>query len=110
MAKDSGILPVGTRIAATADVGPIIRGQIGIITGLGVPHRFFRWRRKYSCTFLGDIRVTMPRNGITPNDHDFPNAMIDNPVWFLHTRDLPGLVPLHHGDALRPRHEIDRRA
>ncbi len=76
-------LPVGTRIIAARDFGPIIKGQPGIVTG----RVRGRWlRAAYACTFLGTIRVTAQRRRITACEHGYHSQMLEDPLWFMHTR------------------------
>ena len=85
-------LPVGTRVIAAKNFGPIIKGQLGIVTEPAVGRRSF-WRRSaYACTFLGGIRVTIPGTHIRKHDHGCGGQMLEDPLWFLHTRQTPGPV------------------
>lgn len=83
------ILPPGTAITATTDSGPIIRGQAGIVTDC-TPGTWWPWRRTvYVCAFLGGISTTVTRSRIMRHEHGFNREILADPLWFLHTRDLP---------------------
>lgn len=80
------ILANGTRVIASADFGPIIKGQAGIIIARQ-RSRWRVWRRSaYVCTFLGGATVTATRQRIVPHDHGCPLEMLRDPFWFLETR------------------------
>ncbi len=79
-------LPIGTRIIAARDFGPIIKGQFGIVTCLERCRRGLWLSTKYVCTFLGNIRVTAESRHITECDHGYSSKMLENPLWFLDTR------------------------
>jgi hypothetical protein len=51
-------LPVGTKVVAVRNFGPVTEGQPGIITGTAeVP--FFWWSRPtYLCTFADNVKVS----------------------------------------------------
>jgi hypothetical protein len=85
-------LPVGTRVIAANDFGPIIKGQLGIVTELAVGRRGF-WRgTAYACTFLGGIKVTAWSRHIREYGHTCTFQMLQDPLWFLHTRQTPGTL------------------
>jgi hypothetical protein len=85
-------LPVGTRVIAAKNFGPIIKGQLGIVTELAVGRRSF-WRRSaYACTFLGGIKVMASRRHIRKHDHACTFQMLEDPLWFLRTCQTPGTV------------------
>jgi len=105
--KLSATLPIGTRIVATTDAGPVIRGQIGVVTGLGEPHRFLWWRTTYGCTFLGNIQITMRRSAVARQDHGCSIEVLEDPLWFLHTRDDPDATPMHHGEVRPPSSHLE---
>lgn len=82
-------LPPGTAVAATDDFDPVIRGQCGIVTGC-TPGGWLPWHRTvYACTFLGGINMTVTRSQIMRHEHGFSREKLADPLWFLHTRDLP---------------------
>lgn len=85
-----GALPVGTNVIATADFGPVIRGQVGIITARTGPARFLQSRWTYACTFLGGIHVPALGSQITRYDHGICRGILEDPLWFLHTRGAAG--------------------
>jgi len=63
------LLPVGTLVVATKNVGPVQDGQPGIVTGV-VEQRYFFWKRAfYLCTFFGNVKVAMKPNEISDFDH-----------------------------------------
>jgi len=85
VARQAILLPGAAVIAAT-DFGPVICGQLGIVTGR-MPGRRLPWRRAaYACTFLGGISVAATRRQIIPHDHGHSRGMLEDPLWFLHTR------------------------
>ncbi len=83
------ILPPGTAVNARADFGPIMRGQPGIVGG-HVPGTWLPWRRTvYICTFLGGVSMTATRRQIMRHQHGFSGKVLEDPLWFLHTRQVP---------------------
>ena len=97
-------LPVGTRVIAAKNFGPIIKGQLGIVTELTAGRRSF-WRRStYACTFLGGIKVTASRRHIRKRDHACTFHMLEDPLWFLRTCQTPGTVGPYAFDATRSPH------
>ncbi len=95
-------LPIGTRVIADRDFGPIIKGQLGIITDL-VRSRRGLWRRAvHVCTFLGGIRVTARRTYIKEYDHGYSCELLEDPFWFLQTRQAAGIVGQHSVEVRRP--------
>lgn len=63
------LLPVGTLVLATKNVGSVRDGQPGIVTGI-VEQRYFFWKRPfYLCTFFGNVKVAMKPNEVTDYDH-----------------------------------------
>ena len=79
-------LPPGTMVIVTADFGPIIRGQLGMVADR--PHiGRLSWRgREYVCVFLGGITVTVSGWQITRYEHGCSPELLANPLWFLQTR------------------------
>ncbi len=94
-------LPIGTNIAATVDFGPVVKGQWGIVTG----HRaasLRSWRRTaYECTFLGGIRVTVSRAQIAAVRHGRSLLALEDPFWFLHSRELADRPSQHEIEVRR---------
>ena len=71
--------PVGTRIIAVKNVGPIRDGQPGIVTGFAEHGRAF-WRRSvYLCTFFGNVQVAMNPNEIDDYAHGYSREQIEQP-------------------------------
>ena len=63
------LLPIGTLVLATKNVGPVRDGQPGIVTGV-VEQRYFFWKRPfYLCTFFGNVKVAMKLNEVTDFNH-----------------------------------------
>ena len=79
----SAPLSIGTRVIAAKSFGPIIEGQLGIVTGV---IRCGWWRTTYACTFLGGMKVAAPGAHITRHDHGCSWQMLEDPFWFLRTR------------------------
>ena len=101
-------LPAGTRVVATKNFGPIIKGQLGIVTELARASRGFRKRTVYACTFLGGIKVTASRRFIRKYSHACSCQVIEDPLWFLHTCQTPGKVDPYAFEATRlPQWPID---
>ncbi len=83
------MLPPGSAVIAKVDFGPIVRGQWGIVTGHR-PGTWLPWRRTaYVCAFLGGISMTTTRSQIVRHEHGFTCDLLNDPLWFLHTRDVP---------------------
>ena len=83
-------LPPGKLVVATADFGPVLDGQPGIVVARQQGPRL-PWRAAtYVCTFLGGTTVTLSRRHIVPQDHGYSRLMLEDPWWFLHTRTVPG--------------------
>jgi hypothetical protein len=83
------ILPPGTAVVATVDCDPIVRGQCGIVTDC-TPGTWLPWRRTvYLCTFLGGVSIIVTRSQIMRHEHGLNREMLEDPLWFLHARDLP---------------------
>ena len=79
------LLP-GTMVAAAIDFGPVIRGQLGMITACS-RESWLRWRRTiYFCTFLGDIGVCASGRQLVAFDHGCSLRMLQDPLWFLRAR------------------------
>lgn len=81
-------LPPGTTVIAAVDVGPVIRGQLGMI----IAHHKGRglWRRRsYVCVFLGGIVLAVESRYVRQHDHGCSRAMLEDPLWFLHIRSAP---------------------
>jgi hypothetical protein len=85
-------LAVGTRIIAARNFGPVIKGQLGIVTGLAKGRRGSWSSTIYACTFLGGARVIASGRHIRKHDHGCSWQVLENPLWFLSTRELPGLI------------------
>lgn len=93
-------LPIGTRVIAEKDFGPIIKGQFGIVTGLV---RRGLWRSPaYACTFLGGIKVTALGRHMTRHDHGCSCQMLEDPFWFLQTRRTAGVAGQCQAEVRRP--------
>ncbi len=102
-------LPAGTRVIATKNFGPIIRGQLGIVTELARVSRGFWKRTVYACTFLGGIKVTASRRFIRKYSHACSCQVIEDPLWFLHTCQTLGKVDPYAFEATRfPQWPIDQ--
>jgi hypothetical protein len=71
-------LPVGTRIIAVRNVGPVLEGARGIITGtVDVP--FFFWSRPvYLCTFIGNVKLAVKPKEIDDYDHGYTLERLQN--------------------------------
>jgi hypothetical protein len=55
----TSLFPVGTRIIAISNVGPVGEGQPGIITSI-VNKPFFLWSRPmYLCIFAGNVSLAV---------------------------------------------------
>ena len=94
-------LPAGTRVIATKSFGPIIGGQLGMVTELARVSRGFWKRTVYACTFLGGIRVTASRRCIKKYSHACSSQVVEDPLWFLHTCQTPGKVDPYAFEATR---------
>jgi len=93
-------LSPGATVIAADYFGPIVRGQLGIVTGCR-RGTWLPWQRTaYVCTFLGGISVTATRWQILAHDHDYSRQMVEDPYWFLHTRTVPA-VSSNVGSELR---------
>jgi FAD/FMN-containing dehydrogenase len=97
-------LPVGTRVIASKNFGPITKGQLGIVTELAVRRRRFWKRTAYACTFLRGIRVTASSRHIRRHDHACTSEMLEDPLWFLHTCQTPDTVDPYALDVTRSPH------
>jgi hypothetical protein len=88
-------LPIGTTIAAAVDFGPVIQGQLGIVTHHHTAFLLLARPAAYGCTFLGGVRVMASRAQITAVGHGHGLPALEDPFWFLHS---PGLAdrPLNH--------------
>lgn len=73
--------PIGTEIRATRDFGPVVGGQIGVVTGATRRTRFL-WARRYLCTFLGGIHVVTSARAIAPVRHGIAREILEDPLWF----------------------------
>jgi hypothetical protein len=97
-------LQVGTRVIAAKNFRPIIKGQLGIVTGLAVGRRGF-WRcSDYVCTFLGGIKVTASRRHIRKHGHACTFQMLEDPLWFLRTCQTPNTAGPYAFDMTRSPH------
>lgn len=84
----ANLLP-GTAVIARVDFDPIVRGQCGVVTRC-IPGCWRPWRRTvYDCIFLGGINTTVTRDRIKRREHGYNREMLADPLWFLHTRELP---------------------
>ena len=73
-------LPVGTRVIAVTNVGPVLEGQPGVVTGSFEMGRFF-WRRKfYMCTFFGNVKIAVRPKEVDAYDHGRTLAEIERGV------------------------------
>jgi hypothetical protein len=70
--------PVGTRIIATRNFGPIREGQPGIVTGIQMVPFLFWERLFYLCTFMGNIKVAARPKEIDDFDHGHTLEDIEN--------------------------------
>ena len=75
-------LPVGTQVVAVEDFGPIVRGQVGIVTAVVRASRLF-WRRRYICRFLGDMWAVASPDYIARFDHGLTIDLLGDRLWFL---------------------------
>jgi hypothetical protein len=78
----------GTTVIACVDCGPVMCGQLGMVVGRKRRSLLSRPRTVYDCTFLGGIHVTASAREIMPFDHGYSRPMLEDPMWFLHTRDV----------------------
>jgi hypothetical protein len=88
-------LRLGSQIVATRDFGPVVKGQLGIITHVVRTHRLF-WRHLYICTFLGDIFAVALSHEIERFSHGIQIEILKNPLWFTNSscwRKAYGAVP-----------------
>jgi hypothetical protein len=93
-------LPIGTTIAAAVDFGPVVQGQLGIVTHHRTAFLLLGRPAAYGCTFLGGLRVMASRAQIIAVRHGHSLPALEDPFWFLHS---PGLAdrPLSHKVELR---------
>jgi hypothetical protein len=72
-------VPIGTRVIAIHDFGPIRTGAPGIITGATkVPFLF--WKRfYYLCTFRDNMKVAARPKDIDDDDHGYTLDDLQNP-------------------------------
>ena len=98
----SANLSVGAQIVAARDFGPILAGQLGMITGKAAKRHFFPWRMRYLCTFLGDMKAVASQKDIANLDHGCSPETLEDPLWFIHGLDAAGSYDhLHAWDILR---------
>ena len=97
-------LQPGTTVIATSDVGPVIRGQLGMVIAHHKRWRGLWRRREYVCVFLGDIVAMVDPRHITRHDHGCSLAMLEAPLWFLHTRSVPQRAGTFSVELHRPMH------
>lgn len=93
---------LGTTVVAADNFGPVIRGQLGMVThcrqGTWLP-----WRRTtYDCTFLGGIHVTATRRQIIARHHGCNRQMLEDPWWFVHMRNVAEESQSFGADLRRP--------
>ncbi len=83
-------MPPGTAIIAAADIGPLVRGQPGMIIA---PLKWSRrpWQRQYLCIFLGGITLAVAMRHVMRRNHGFSRSMLEDPRWFLSTRAVAEL-------------------
>jgi hypothetical protein len=63
-------LPIGARIIAVRDLGPIPERAPGIITGTTVKPFLFFWQRfYYLCTFADNVKVAARPQDVESFDH-----------------------------------------
>jgi len=76
-------LPIGTRIVAVRNFGPVQDGAPGIITGTA-EYPFFWWSRPYYlCTFAGNLKIAEKPKEIDDFDHGYSMAALENPDFAL---------------------------
>lgn len=88
MALGTNRLPLGTEIVATLDFGPIVRGQLGIITDVVSTTRGITSQMQYVGTFLGGMKATAKPAQIAPLRHGCTLALLREPLWFLQHREV----------------------
>ena len=96
-------LSVGSKVVAMRDFGPVVKGQLGIVTHVVRAHRLF-WRRLYICTFLGDVSAVAQPDEIERFDHGIKMDMLKDPLWFKSSRcwrNAYGAVPARRALRLR---------
>lgn len=107
----SANLSIGAPIIAAKDFGPVVAGQLGMITGTTAKRHLAPWRTQhvYFCTFLGDVRVVALPEDIVRLDHGCGQETLEDPLWFIHSRDASGSYDhphawdiLHRADARVP--------
>ena len=76
-------LTSGTRVIAAKSFGPIIEGQLGIVSSV---IRSSWWRTTYACTFLGGVYVVARGGQSAECDLGCSWQMLVVPFWFLRTR------------------------
>ena len=87
--------PVRAQVVATRDFGPVVKGQVGVITRVVRAPRLF-WRRLYICTFLGDISAVALSSEIRRFSHGVAIDVLKDPLWFRSSgcwRQAYGAVP-----------------
>ena len=79
-------LPVGTKVLAIRDFGPIKEGAPGIITGtMEIP--FFFWKRQaYLCTFADNIKISAKPSEIDDFEHNHSLEELEQPHLVLKSR------------------------
>ena len=72
-------LPVGTKVIAVRNVGHVLKGAAGIITGTAT-ELFYLWSRSiYLCTFAGNIKLAVRPKDIDDQDHRYSLEALQNP-------------------------------
>ena len=74
-------LRLGSQVVSTRDFGPVVKGQLGIVTRVVRAHRPF-WRRLYLCTFLGDISAVALSHEIGRLSHGIKIEVLKDPLRF----------------------------
>ena len=91
------IIPVGTRVIAVKNVGPLREGMIGVITGV-VELPFLFWKRvHYLCTFVGNLRIAVKPAEIDNFDHGYDLKDAENPDFIPDIDGIFDRVARRHG-------------
>jgi len=71
--------PLGTRIVPIRDVGPVRKGQPGIVTDIVNMPSFLWWRRKYVCIFAGNVSSVIEPVQLEARDHGYTVEQLQAP-------------------------------
>ena len=74
-------MPIGTRVVAVRDFGPVMVGQPGIITGTSEESFLWMSRKVYLCTFADNVKIAARPKEIDDHDHGYSLDDLENPDY-----------------------------